>query len=262
MGFSVFVFKSACVLLPCAQYFYQAEALPQTKQNNMFRIFIVLLGTLGTVPYADMIESIIDSNLKQMQSILLDDYFQHILGKQLYQLCYMDPEMAVSLIDEGNLQVNAPDRGGFGFTALHHAAGDGNVPVVKLLLLQGATVEAQAKGRLDITPLFRAAMCGQLDVVKLLVTEWGANPEAAANSVAVANLGAVAGPESETTFEWLQAVTQQRKEVVAAVREVLQQVRTVAAKEIGRLIVKFSHGWTPRHPKKEEFSGDGDPNIN
>lgn len=64
-----------------------------------------------------------------------------------------------------------------GMTALHWAAGAGNVPLAALLVEQGADVDAGDRG--GATPLKRAAHMGQTEVVRWLL-ENGANPDLAA----------------------------------------------------------------------------------
>jgi ankyrin repeat protein len=55
-----------------------------------------------------------------------------------------------------------------GFTALHYAARNGRLDACKLLLLEGANVNALT-GAQRSTPLMRAAYCGHLEVVALLL---------------------------------------------------------------------------------------------
>lgn len=60
-----------------------------------------------------------------------------------------------------------------GYTALHYAARNGHYEVCKMLLENGATVNAQTRcGR--ATALHRAAMQGHIDIVQLLL-KFGAN---------------------------------------------------------------------------------------
>ncbi len=61
-----------------------------------------------------------------------------------------------------------------GFTALHLAAGDGRLPVIKVLLQEGATVDMRCWG--GGTPLYVAVQMGQMAAARRLV-EAGADPK-------------------------------------------------------------------------------------
>lgn len=67
----------------------------------------------------------------------------------------------------------SPDTLIDGFAALHFAAGDGRLPVIKVLLRAGATVDMRCGG--GGTPLYVAAQMGQLAAARRLV-EAGADP--------------------------------------------------------------------------------------
>lgn len=66
-----------------------------------------------------------------------------------------------------------------GTTALHWAAGTGNLALAKLLLEQGAEVDVPDRG--GATPLHRAAHMGQAEMVRWLLQQ-GADPNTAPNS--------------------------------------------------------------------------------
>ena len=67
-----------------------------------------------------------------------------------------------------------------GYSALHHAAGKNNVPMVKLLLEHGADINLESRAKhcnSRDTPLNEATKEGSLDVVKFLIAQedikWG-----------------------------------------------------------------------------------------
>ncbi|XP_049869328.1 ankyrin repeat domain-containing protein 39 [Pectinophora gossypiella] len=62
--------------------------------------------------------------------------------------------------------VNAPDNSGY--TALHYAARKGHVDVCKMLLMNGADVNANTKSG-KATPLHKAAAAGKVAAVKILI---------------------------------------------------------------------------------------------
>ena len=66
-----------------------------------------------------------------------------------------------------NSNVNISEKNEEGYAALHYAAGNGHVDVVKLLLKRGAAVHS--KSNAGSTPLCLAARYGHLDVVKVLL---------------------------------------------------------------------------------------------
>ncbi|KAJ2953625.1 hypothetical protein O0L34_g1229 [Tuta absoluta] len=79
-----------------------------------------------------------------------------------------DNERVQSLIDKAkNVKevVNAPDNSGY--TALHYAARCGNVDTCKILLNNGADINAQTSGK--ATPLHKAAAAGKINTVKFLI---------------------------------------------------------------------------------------------
>ena len=53
-----------------------------------------------------------------------------------------------------------------GFTALHLAAGHGNVEMVKLILAHGASIESRTAS--ETTPFYRAIRGGRTEVVDIL----------------------------------------------------------------------------------------------
>ncbi len=84
-----------------------------------------------------------------------------------------DASRVGSLLDDRPGLVDETD--GRTLSALHYAASEGHVDVVRLLLDRGADPGVSALG--GMTPLFLAAAGGHADVVKLLV-ERGADPNA------------------------------------------------------------------------------------
>jgi ankyrin repeat protein len=61
-----------------------------------------------------------------------------------------------------------------GWTPLHFAAYAGNLETARLLLDQGADLEARAKNKFESTPLQAAALCAQADMIEFLIQR-GAN---------------------------------------------------------------------------------------
>lgn len=61
--------------------------------------------------------------------------------------------------------INARDK--LGRTALHHAAANGHVDIAKVLLANGADVNARSNG--NETPLIRACMYREIGMVDLLL---------------------------------------------------------------------------------------------
>jgi hypothetical protein len=82
------------------------------------------------------------------------------------------------LLSIRNINVNVKDDE-YGATPLHYAAANGHVKIVRLLLQNGA--EVNAKDRRDRTPLHYAAIHGHIDILHLLV-EIGADLEAQTNN--------------------------------------------------------------------------------
>lgn len=82
-------------------------------------------------------------------------------------------DQAKKLIEEENYDVNDQDNAGN--TALHEAALNGHLDVVKLLTKNGANVNIQSFEMFKDTPLIDASANGHLDVVKYLLSH-GADP--------------------------------------------------------------------------------------
>lgn len=82
-------------------------------------------------------------------------------------------EQAKKLIEEEGYDVNDQDNAGN--TALHEAALNGHLDIVKLLIKNGADVNMQSFEMFKDTPLIDASANGHLDVVKYLLSH-GADP--------------------------------------------------------------------------------------
>lgn len=82
-------------------------------------------------------------------------------------------EQAKKLIEEEGYDVNDQDNAGN--TALHEAALNGHLDIVKLLIENGADVNMQSFEMFKDTPLIDASANGHLDVVKYLLSH-GADP--------------------------------------------------------------------------------------
>jgi ankyrin repeat protein len=82
----------------------------------------------------------------------------------------------VQILLDGGAGVNS--RGASGITPLMTASGMGQIEVVKLLLSKGADVNAKTPG--NYTALMQAALVGQTEVVKILL-DAGADPTVADN---------------------------------------------------------------------------------
>eukprot|EP00162_Nutomonas_longa_P007810 comp18051_c0_seq2/m.31560 comp18051_c0_seq2/g.31560 ORF comp18051_c0_seq2/g.31560 comp18051_c0_seq2/m.31560 type:complete len:160 (+) comp18051_c0_seq2:32-511(+) len=67
-----------------------------------------------------------------------------------------------------NSQVDIHTKDAQGYTALHHAAGNGKLEVVQMLILYGADVNARSFGD-NVTPLFWACDSGFTQVAQLLI---------------------------------------------------------------------------------------------
>lgn len=88
----------------------------------------------------------------------------------------IDSVKALKILLDNGANVNAADDNEQGWTALHKAAEKGDITVVKLLLQKGANAKAVNKG-FNKSVLDIAARHGHLDVMKLLL-EKGADPKA------------------------------------------------------------------------------------
>src|SRR5438874_2061094 len=83
--------------------------------------------------------------------------------------------------ESANFRTDLSDKDIRGRTALHRAALNGQVKVVKLLVGEyGADVNA--KDSEGWTPLYRAASSGHVEVMELLVSEFGADANVRTNS--------------------------------------------------------------------------------
>ena len=63
-----------------------------------------------------------------------------------------------------------------GYSAIHHAARKGNLPLVKMLLDSGCNINLEADSKYNSschTPLHEAISVGQLEVVKFLIQQPG-----------------------------------------------------------------------------------------
>lgn len=79
-------------------------------------------------------------------------------------------ESIISKARDSRTAVNAPDNSGY--TALHYAARNGNTDICRLLLQNGANIDALTKcGK--ASPLHKAAVGGKLATVKVLL-QYGA----------------------------------------------------------------------------------------
>lgn len=81
--------------------------------------------------------------------------------EQIAALLRADPKLADAKRAEGWHWV--------GWSALHFAAFGGNLPAIRLLLEQGAAVNARARNRFGNTPLQAALLTGQFDAAKVLI---------------------------------------------------------------------------------------------
>ncbi|XP_026738474.1 ankyrin repeat domain-containing protein 39 [Trichoplusia ni] len=82
---------------------------------------------------------------------------------------YGDEEKVVSLISKARnskVTVNSPDNAGY--TPLHYAARKGYVEICKILIQNGALIDAQTKSGLA-TPLHKAAVAGKIETIKFLI---------------------------------------------------------------------------------------------
>lgn len=96
---------------------------------------------------------------------------QRVLGKAAAN-GYLD---VVKLLIAQGAGVNAPSQWDEGLTALQGAALNGHVDVVKLLIAQGADVNSAIGAEGNPTPLKAAAQNGHVHVIKLLIAH-GADP--------------------------------------------------------------------------------------
>ncbi|ORY04496.1 ankyrin [Basidiobolus meristosporus CBS 931.73] len=78
-----------------------------------------------------------------------------------------ESEKAGHFLKKGH-EVNKLDK--YGYAPLHYAAHQGNLAICKLLVSQGAEVNAQTP-ELGSTPLHRAVVQGHLEVAKLLISK-------------------------------------------------------------------------------------------
>jgi ankyrin repeat protein len=98
-------------------------------------------------------------------------------GRTALHLAAMNGHLEiVKLLLEHGADVNAKTKEGYGYTALHSAASNGHLEIVKLLLEHGADVNAKTKYG-GYTALHSATMNGHLEIVKLLL-EHGADVNA------------------------------------------------------------------------------------
>ena len=85
-----------------------------------------------------------------------------------------DIKLVETLLSEG---ANVNEKDGNGWTALHYSASNGHADVSKVLLENGANVNAVNEIKWKSTPLHDAAEFGHIDVMKLLMMN-GANVNA------------------------------------------------------------------------------------
>ncbi|PZC73699.1 hypothetical protein B5X24_HaOG208970 [Helicoverpa armigera] len=86
-----------------------------------------------------------------------------------YAAFYGDEERVISLINKaGNTKniVNTPDDAGY--MPLHYAARKGYTNICKILLQNGALIDAKTKSGLA-TPLLKAAAAGKIETIKFLI---------------------------------------------------------------------------------------------
>jgi ankyrin repeat protein len=95
------------------------------------------------------------------------------------------------LIEEGHANVNVHDLAeiGDGRSAIHQAAARGDLPLLTLLIKNGARVDAE--DRYGETPLYFAAQYGNLEAARLLLSQ-GANPNSRTRFTAMTPLLAAA----------------------------------------------------------------------
>ncbi|XP_012546881.3 ankyrin repeat domain-containing protein 39 [Bombyx mori] len=85
-----------------------------------------------------------------------------------YAAFHGDKDRVQYLIDKANNAkeiVNAPDNSGY--TALHYAARSGHLDICKILLQNGANINAVTHGK--VTSLHKAVAAGEVFVVKYLI---------------------------------------------------------------------------------------------
>lgn len=86
-----------------------------------------------------------------------------------YAAFYGDEERVRSLIakaDNSKGIVNTPDNSGY--TPLHYAARKGHVDICKILLQNGALIDAKTNSG-QATPLHKAAAAGKIESIKFLI---------------------------------------------------------------------------------------------
>ncbi|XP_076237377.1 uncharacterized protein LOC143179360 isoform X2 [Calliopsis andreniformis] len=88
-----------------------------------------------------------------------------------YAAQYNDVDRVNTLLKKG---ISATAEDSAGYTALHYAARNGHYEICKILLENGAAVNAQTRCGYA-TALHRAALQGHVDIVRLLL-KFGANP--------------------------------------------------------------------------------------
>lgn len=89
--------------------------------------------------------------------------------------CFFEQLDVVKLLLSAKVDVNTPSNNDFRVTPLHSSVAKGNLAITRLLLNEGAQVNAEQRG--GVTPLHSAVHNNQLELVQLLL-EFGANPRA------------------------------------------------------------------------------------
>lgn len=88
-------------------------------------------------------------------------------GTALCFACFFGHEAVVKLLIERGADVNLHSHGFGGVAPIHSAAANNSFPIVQLLVVSGADVNAQQHG--GFRPLHAAAQNGNMDICKFLI---------------------------------------------------------------------------------------------
>ncbi len=144
--------------------------LDEAVRRNIPEVAAVLLDA-GAKPSPGMLRAVLKANRAEVARALLA-HTSESLGPLLADALSRRQPQIIAVLLQAGADVNGRDASGF--TPLHDAALAGNLATVRVLLENGADVNAGARDS-GATPLYMAATMGREEVVSLLL-EKGADP--------------------------------------------------------------------------------------